>query len=149
MAATRTQPVGDGAALLKRRADVRQAERELAAATGNIRVQTARLYPDLSGHRDRHTGELHRSGAGAHTSPTNLYGIGAVLKWEANQTAVRARIQQAKASTKLAPANFDGVVLGAHCDAETALNVYLHDLQRGESTRRARDEVQRTVGDSE
>jgi len=43
MAATRTQPVGDGAALFKRRPDVRQAERELAAATagGGWGEQTA------------------------------------------------------------------------------------------------------------
>ncbi len=38
-------PVGDGAALLKRRPDVRQAERTLAGATARIGVATAALYP--------------------------------------------------------------------------------------------------------
>ncbi|NER66718.1 TolC family protein, partial [Pseudomonas sp. MAFF212427] len=38
-------PVGDGAALLKRRPDVRQAERSLAAATASIGVATGQLYP--------------------------------------------------------------------------------------------------------
>jgi outer membrane protein, multidrug efflux system len=143
---TRTLPVGDGAALLKRRPDVRQAERELAAATANIGVQTAQLYPDIA------IGiPLGSIGAArdAYTSPTNYWGIGAVLKWQANQSAARARVQQAKASTKLALANFDGVVLGALRDAETALNVYVHDLQREDSTRKARDEAERAVRDSE
>src|SRR5262249_6929904 len=85
----------------------------------------------------------------AYTSPTNFYGIGAVLSWQANQSAARARIEAAKASTKLALANFDGTVLGALRDAETALNVYVHDLEREDSTRRARDEAERAVRDSE
>jgi outer membrane protein, multidrug efflux system len=139
-------PVGDGAALLKRRPDVRQAERELAAATANIGVQTAQLYPDIAiGIPVGSIGAAHD----AFTSPTNFYGIGAVLKWQANQSAARARIQGAKASAKLVLAKFDGVVLEALRDAETALNVYVHDLQREDSTRMARDEAERAVRDSE
>src|SRR3546814_18307633 len=41
-------PVGDGASLLSRRPDIRQAERELAASTARIGVATAELYPDIS-----------------------------------------------------------------------------------------------------
>ncbi|MEJ0065180.1 MAG: hypothetical protein WDM85_06810 [Caulobacteraceae bacterium] len=41
-------PVGDGAALLKRRPDVRLADRRLAAATARIGVATAELYPRIS-----------------------------------------------------------------------------------------------------
>ena len=44
---TQPIPVGDGAALLRRRPDVRQAERALAAATAQIGVATAALYPDI------------------------------------------------------------------------------------------------------
>src|SRR5580658_719066 len=143
---TRPLPIGDGAALLKRRPDVREAERELAAATANIGVQTAQLYPDIAiGLPIGSIGAVRD----AYTSSTNLYGIGATLKWQLNQSAARARIQEAKASTRMALANFDGVVLGALRDAETALNTYVHDLQREDSTRKARDEAERAVRDSE
>jgi len=143
---THPLPVGDGAALLKRRPDVRQAERQLAAATANIGVQTAQLYPDIAiGIPAGSIGATHD----AYTSPTNYYGIGAMLKWQANQSAARARVLQAKASAKLALANFDGAVLGALREAETALNVYVHDLQREDSTSRARDEAEHAVRDSE
>jgi NodT family efflux transporter outer membrane factor (OMF) lipoprotein len=139
-------PVGNGAALLRRRPDVRQAERELAAATANIGVQTAQLYPDIA--IGLPVGSI-GAARDAYTSPTNYFGIGAVLKWKANQSVARARVQEAKASAKMALANFDGVVLGALRDTETALNVYVHDLQREDSTRLARDEAKRAVRDSE
>jgi outer membrane protein TolC len=41
------------------------------------------------------------------------------------------------------------VVLAALRDTETALNIYVHDLQREDSTRLARDEAERAVRDSE
>ncbi|MDB5826540.1 MAG: efflux transporter, outer rane lipoprotein NodT family, partial [Variovorax sp.] len=41
-------PTGDGAALLRRRPDIRQAERTLAASTARIGVATADLYPRIS-----------------------------------------------------------------------------------------------------
>jgi len=143
---TRALPVGDGAALLKRRPDVRQAERQLAAATANIGVQTAQLYPDVAIGGEVGSAGLVRD---AYTSPTNLWNLGVVLKWQANQSAARARIEGAKASAKLALANFDGVVLAALRDAEISLNTYVHDLQREDTTRKARDEAERAVRESE
>jgi multidrug efflux system outer membrane protein len=143
---TRVLPVGDGAALLKRRPDVRQAERQLAAATANIGVETAQLYPDVAVGGEVGSAGLVRD---AYSSPTNFWNVGVVLKWQVNQSAARARIQEAKASAKLALANFDGVVLAALRDAETSLNTYLHDLQREDSTRKARDEAERAVRDAE
>ena len=41
-------PVGDGAALLRRRPDLRQAERRLAADTARIGVAVADLYPRVT-----------------------------------------------------------------------------------------------------
>ena len=47
-ALARPIPVGDGAALLARRPDIRAAERTLAAATARVGVATADLYPSIS-----------------------------------------------------------------------------------------------------
>jgi multidrug efflux system outer membrane protein len=135
--------VEDGAALLKRRPDVREAERLLAASTAEIGVATAQLYPDI---------QLGLSGGSiglakdAFTSPTNFWNLGIVVNWQANQDAARARIDAANAQTKLALAQFDGTVLGALREAEAALNSYVHDLQKEHSAIAARDQA-RTAAD--
>jgi NodT family efflux transporter outer membrane factor (OMF) lipoprotein len=131
-------PVGDGAALLKRRPDIRQAERQLAAATAEIGVATAALYPDIR--IGVGAGSIGAS-SDAFTSPTNFWQLGSVLTWQANQSAARARIAAAHASTKLALAHFDGTVLTALGDTESALNTYVHDLQRESSSQAARDDA--------
>ena len=136
-------PVEDGAALLKRRPDVREAERLLAASTAEIGVATAQLYPDI---------QLGLSGGSiglakdAFTSPTNFWNLGIVVNWQANQDGARARIDAANAQTKLALAQFDGAVLGALREAESALNTYVHDLQKEHSAVAARDQA-RTAAD--
>jgi NodT family efflux transporter outer membrane factor (OMF) lipoprotein len=142
----RPLPVGNGATLLKRRPDVRQAERELAAATAGIGVQTAALYPDIA-----IAAPLGSLGAvrDAYTSPTDFWGIGGLLHWQANQSATRAKIAQAKASTRLALANFDGVVLIALRDLEVALNNYVHDLAREASSKQAVQDAELSLKDAQ
>src|SRR5690606_3469703 len=44
---TQPIPIGDGAALLARRPDVRQAERQLTAAAARVNVAVASLYPSI------------------------------------------------------------------------------------------------------
>jgi outer membrane protein, multidrug efflux system len=142
----RPLPVGNGAALLGRRPDVREAERQLAAATANIGIQTAALYPDVV-----IAAPLGSLGAArdAYTSPTNFWGIGSLLRWQANQNATRARIGQAQASARLALANFDGVVLAALRDLEVALNNYVHGLAREDSSRQAVEDAEEALKDAE
>ena len=41
-------PIGDGTALIRRRPDIHEAERQLAAATAAIGIQTAKLYPQIT-----------------------------------------------------------------------------------------------------
>ena len=135
-------PVGDGTALLRRRPDVREAERQLAAATAEIGVATAQLYPDI-------TLGLGAGSLGVHsdvlTSPTDFWQVGSVLSWQANQSAARARIAGANAEAKLALAHFDGTVLTALDDAESALTTYQHDLQQEASLKAARDAAARVA----
>ena len=120
-------PIGDATALLRRRPDVREAERELAAATARIGVATADLYPRVTlGASAGSTGATEDF----LTTPTNRFGIGLAIRWQANQSLARARIAQASAAEKLVLARFDGVVLTALRDAESALTTYSRDLQR-------------------
>lgn len=120
-------PVGDGIGLLRRRPDVREAERALAAATARIGVATADLYPSVTlGVSPGSTGEL----ADFLTNPTNRYGVGLGIHWQANQSLTRARIAAVDATARAALATLDGVVLTALRDTESALARYTRDLQR-------------------
>jgi outer membrane protein, multidrug efflux system len=135
-------PVEDGAALLKRRPDIREAERYLAAATADIGVATAQLYPDI---------QIGLSGGSigavrdALMSPTNFWDLGVVLNWQANQSGARARIAAAHAGAKQALANFDGAVLQALREAESSLNNYTHDLLKERSAVASRDDARKAV----
>jgi NodT family efflux transporter outer membrane factor (OMF) lipoprotein len=138
-------PVGDGAALLKRRPDVRAAERRLAARTAEIGVATAALYPDITlGASIGSTGVI-----GDFLKPaTNDYSIGPGISWDLNHSAARARIKAAKAGQAAELARFDGVVLTALRDVEIALNVYAHDLERQTSLTAARDQAASALADA-
>ncbi|WP_433885825.1 efflux transporter outer membrane subunit [Pseudomonas vranovensis] len=120
-------PVGDGAALLKRRPDIRQAERSLAAATATIGVATGQLYPDISiGAQVGTIGILENLGKPA----TNRWGFGPLLTWSVPTNGSRARIREAQASTQAALAHFDGVVLNAIRETQTSLAQYSALLER-------------------
>jgi multidrug efflux system outer membrane protein len=64
------------------------------------------------------------------TAPTNRFGIGLAIHWQANQNRARARMAAASAAAKGALARFDGVVLAALRDTESALTTYSRDRQR-------------------
>jgi multidrug efflux system outer membrane protein len=139
-------PIGDGGTLLKRRPDVRKAERELAAATAEIGVATAQLYPDIA--IGIGAGSIGTT-ATALTSPSNFWQLGSIVNWQANHSAARAEIAAANASAKLTLAQFDGAVLKALAETESALNVYVHDLQREDSLKAAREDAARVEHEAE
>ena len=120
-------PVGDGAALLKRRPDIRQAERRLAASTAGIGVATGELYPDISiGATIDTVGLIDDLG----DPSTNRWGFGPSLSWKVPTNGARARIREAEASAQGALAHFDGVVLNAIRETQTGLAQYSALLQR-------------------
>jgi NodT family efflux transporter outer membrane factor (OMF) lipoprotein len=135
-------PVGDGTALLRRRPDVRQAERRLAAATARIGVATADLYPRIAlrafvGGASSQINELG-------TNEGLTWGVGPSVSWNfPNQAATRARIRQAKAGAAAALANFDSVVLQALKETEQSLTLYGAEIERRESLAEAQTDAER------
>jgi NodT family efflux transporter outer membrane factor (OMF) lipoprotein len=135
---TQPIPVGDGAALLRRRPDIRQAERTLAGATARIGVATADLYPNISiGTSVGSTGLLDHFGA----ANASRWSLGPLISWTLPDTgSARSRIRQAEAGSDGALAKFDGTVLNALREVETAMTVYARELDRNAALKTARDE---------
>jgi len=137
-------PVGDGRALLARRPDIREAERRLAAETARIGVATADLYPRITlggsiGATGPSIGDLFTGG------PLRWL-LGPLIDWSfPNQEAIRARIAAAEASAEAALATFDGTVLTALQETETALSAYRHELDRRTALSDARDAALRAA----
>lgn len=135
-------PVGDGAALLKRRPDVRQAERRLAMSTAGIGVATGELYPDISiGATVATVGILDELG----DPSTNRWGFGGVINWTIPSNGARARIHIAEASSQAALARFDGVVLNAIREAQTGLSQYTALLERRDALADAEQSAQQAA----
>ncbi len=133
-----TIPVGDGAALLRRRPDIRQAERQLAAATATIGVATADLYPKVSLGLSLGSAALGNDFLG---KDSFSYNIGPLISWTIPNTGVvRAHIAQANAGAEGALAKFDGTVLTALRETQTALDAYARELDRHAALESARDE---------
>ncbi|RYG60413.1 TolC family protein, partial [bacterium] len=69
----------------------------------------------------------------------NRFGIGPLISWNLHRSTARARIAQSEAQTRANLAAFDGTVLSALREVESALNIYAADLERLEDLKRARD----------
>lgn len=134
-----TLPIGDGMALIRRRPDIRQAERTLAAATATIGVETAALYPTVS--LGLSAGSTSTSLGGLVNHSALQFGIGPLISWTIpNRSVARARIAQANAAARGALASFDGQVLVALREAESALTLYARDLEEHARLTEARDQ---------
>lgn len=133
-------PVGDGAQLLSRRPDVRQAERRLAAATAQIGVATADLYPTI-----RLNGFIGSVGSQLSDLTSNgglAWGVGPSISWAfPNQTGGRAKVRQAKAFQAAALASFDQSVLTALKETEQALVQYRSALDSRQALADAQDKI--------
>lgn len=122
-------PVGDGAQLLARRPDVRAAEQRLEASTARIGVARADLYPRIV---------LGASASSSAGSPGDLLSggplgflLGPLVSWAfPNREPIRARIDAAGAEATGALAAFDGTMLAALQETETALSDYGRSLEQ-------------------
>jgi outer membrane protein, multidrug efflux system len=134
-----TTNIGDPAALLRRRPDIRVAERQLAQHTAAIGQSVAAQFPKVS--------LLGTIGFVA-TQPQNLFNgsnftylAGPALQWTPwDFGRNRARVAQANAARDEAEAQYRQTVLNALADAETSLTRYgqqreaVSDLGRARSS---------------
>ena len=118
-----TTDIGDPAALLRRRPDIRVAERQLAQYTAAVGQSVAAEFPKVSllgtvGFAATHPQDLFNSG-------NFTYLAGPLLQWTPwDFGRNRARVAQANAARDEAEANYRQTVLNALADAETSLARY-------------------------
>jgi len=112
--------LGDPAALLRRRPDIRAAERSLAAATARIGVATADLFPRVTFVGS--VGLQADTFAGLGKSGADTWNFGPRITWAALDLGrVQARIKAADARTEASLAFYERTVLTALEETEGAL----------------------------
>jgi multidrug efflux system outer membrane protein len=122
-------PIGDPGELLRRRPDIRAAERRLAAATANIGVATADLFPRVS--LSGFLGFTAARGSQIGASAAQAWNLGPSITWAAfDLGSVRARIRGANAEAEGALATYEQQVLLALEESENAFSDYARRQQR-------------------
>ncbi|MND64786.1 Toluene efflux pump outer membrane protein TtgI precursor [compost metagenome] len=122
-------PIGDPAELLRRRPDVRSAERQLAAATAGVGVATADLFPrvSLSGFLGFTAGRGSQIGSSA----ARAWAVAPTISWAAfDLGSVRAQIRASEADAEGALASYEQQVLLALEESENAFSDYGKRQQR-------------------
>lgn len=122
-------PIGNPAELLRRRPDVQAAERQLAAATAEVGVATADLFPrvSLSGFLGFTAGRGSQLGASA----ARAWAVAPTISWAAfDLGSVRARLRGAEADADGALAQYEQQVLLALEESENAFSDYGKRQQR-------------------
>lgn len=121
--------VGEPEALMRRRPDIRAAERGLAAATARIGVAAADLFPQLSvsGFLGFITGEADQLGESA----SEAWSVTPTLSWAAlDLGSVRARLRATRAQADGALAFYEQTVLRALEETENAFVAYAQNQSR-------------------
>ena len=131
-------PVGLPSDLLRRRPDVRRAERQLAAATANIGVQTAELFPKFS--LTGVGGFQSFSASDWFTGGSKYWSAGPSVMWRILDLGhVRSQIQMANTQAEQSLAMYDKTVLTSLEDVENALVAYSKEQVRRHSLQSAVD----------
>ena len=124
-----TIQIGNPAELLRRRPDIRTAERLLAAATANIGVATADLFPRVTFVGTVALEASMLSGIGA--TGSDSYALGPRISWAfLDMGHVYARIKAADASAEASLAQYQQTVLSALEETENALVNYNRERAR-------------------
>lgn len=118
-----TQNIGTPELLLRRRPDIRVAERDLASATAQIGVAVGDLFPRISfvggwGFDAIDSGDLGNASS-------ESYAFGPSIQWAAFDLGrVRQRIKQREAATDRALARYEQTVLQALEEADASMTEY-------------------------
>src|SRR5712691_10727247 len=124
-----TLALGDPAALLRRRPDIRAAERSLAAATARIGVATADLFPRVTFVGS--VGFEASTFAGLEKNGGDTWNFGPRITWAALDLGrVHARIKAADARAEAELALYERTVLIALEETEGALVDFVHEQTR-------------------
>jgi len=140
----RTVAVGVPADLLRRRADVRRAERELAAEHARIGVAEGDLYPRLT-----LTGDIGYAAddvSNLFKSDSLAYGYGPSLIWNLFDAGrLKNRVKAQEARTEQAFVRWERAVLTALEETENAMTSFVREQERRDSLQRAATEARRAV----
>ncbi|HEX2833171.1 MAG TPA: efflux transporter outer membrane subunit [Thermoanaerobaculia bacterium] len=121
-------PLGDPDSLLRRRPDVRAAERRLAAAAAREGIAAADLYPRIT--LTGFLGFLAGRGSLFGESDSRSWAITPALDWTAfDFGSARARVRGAEAGTREALAAYEQTILRALEETENALVAYREQQQ--------------------
>jgi NodT family efflux transporter outer membrane factor (OMF) lipoprotein len=137
-------PAGLPSDLLRRRPDVQQAERLLAAASANIGVATADLFPKLN-----LTGSFGWESLALKSwfnSSSQIWSFGPALSWrifDAGQIWANIRVQNAREQESLI--QYRQTVLQALSDVEDTLVAYQQEQTRREALQRSVEANERSV----
>jgi multidrug efflux system outer membrane protein len=122
-------PIGDPGELLRRRPDILAAERQLAAATANVGVATADLFPRVS--LSGFLGFIAGRGSQIGSSAAQAWGVAPSISWAAfDMGSVRARLRGAEADADGALASYEQQVLLALEESENAFSDYARAQER-------------------
>jgi len=136
--------VGVPAQILRRRPDIRRAERNLAAQSARVGVATAQLYPKFSllgsiGLEALSAGDLF-------STANRTYSIGPKFSWSIfDAGAIRQNIEVQNALQEQSLIQYESAILAALEDVENALKVYAEEHLRRQSLAEATHAAQNAV----
>ena len=137
--------VGVPAEMIRRRPDVRRAERELAAQTARIGVATADLYPKftLSGSIGVEALSFNKLTSNLSSSDSWALSGGPRISWAVfDAGAIRQNIKVQSALQEQALIQYESTILGALEDVENALVSYADEQRRMDNLREAAQAAQ-------
>ena len=125
-------PVGLPSELLRQRPDIRGAERQLAAATADVGVATADLFPHFSltaflGFESPNLSDLVTSGS-------RLWSVGPAVNWNVFDAGkARAGVEASDSRRERAQIVYEKTVLNALVEVENAMVALSHEQESGKN----------------